>query len=341
MIDLRSDTVTRPSKEMLEAMFSARVGDDVFGDDPTVNELEDKAATMLGKEAALFCPSGTMTNQVAINVHTRPGDEVICHKYAHIYYYEGGAIMRNSGVSVCLLEGEQGLITAADVESHINPPDDIHRPVTSLVEVENSMNKGGGACYKFDTLTEIAGVCKKHQLKIHLDGARLFNALAETGENPRDYARLFDSVSICLSKGLGAPVGSLLLGDKAFIKRARRVRKAFGGAMRQAGYLAAAGIYALDHNIHRLKQDNERARYLGNLLASLPYVEKVLPVETNIVIFNLTSRHTEREFLGKLREHDIHALSLGPRSVRFVTHLDVTDEMLKTVEKVLKGLRTS
>ncbi|MCK9422735.1 MAG: beta-eliminating lyase-related protein [Bacteroidales bacterium] len=337
MIDLRSDTVTRPSKEMLEAMFSAQVGDDVFGDDPTVNALEEKAAGMLGKEAALFCPSGTMTNQVAINIHTRPGDEVICHKYAHIYYYEGGAIMRNSGVSVCLLEGDRGLIKAADIESHINP-DDIHRPVTSLVEVENSMNKGGGSCYEYQSLVEIARVCNNHQLKCHLDGARLFNVLVETGESPKEYAKLFDSVSICLSKGLGAPIGSLLLGSKAFVKRARRVRKAFGGAMRQAGYLAAAGIYALDHNIQRLKQDNDRARCLGKLLSSLPYIENVLPVETNIVIFNLTNKITEKDFLGKLKDHDIHALPLGPQSVRFVTHLDFTDEMLANVEKALKKI---
>ena len=337
MIDLRSDTVTRPSGEMLEAMMSAKVGDDVFHDDPTVNALEEKVALMFGKETALFCPSGTMTNQVAINVHTRPGDEVICHKFSHIYYYEGGAIMRNSGASVCLLDGPRGQITATEVESHINP-DDIHRPVTSLVEVENTMNKGGGTIYPYDELDSISAVCRHHGLKFHLDGARLFNALAETGERPGKYAKLFDSISICLSKGLGAPIGSLLIGDKPFIKRARRVRKAFGGAMRQAGYLAAAGIYALDNNIDRLKVDNNRAKYLGNILSDLPFVESIIPVESNIVIFKLRKKDSAGEFLASLKAHDVHALPIDPQTVRFVTHLDFTDSMLVKVESVLKTL---
>jgi len=338
MIDLRSDTVTRPSKAMLEAMFSAKVGDDVFQDDPTVIALEEKSAAILGKEAAIFCPSGTMTNQIAVNIHTRPGDEVICHRNSHVYYYEGGAMMRNSGVSVCLLEGDRGQIRASDVAAHINP-DDIHRPVTSLVEVENTMNKGGGSVYLYSNLAEIAEVCKANNLKYHLDGARLFNALAETGESPVKYAGLFDSVSICLSKGLGAPVGSLLIGDKTFIKRARRVRKIMGGAMRQAGYLAAAGIFALDNNIGRLKEDHTRARYIGAVLEKMPYIEQVLPVETNILIFNLVKRFSETEFLSRLKEKDIHALPLGPQSVRFVTHLDFTDSMMMKVEEVLYGLK--
>ncbi|MCX6304431.1 MAG: aminotransferase class I/II-fold pyridoxal phosphate-dependent enzyme [Bacteroidetes bacterium] len=337
MIDLRSDTVTRPSREMLEAMFSARVGDDVFGDDPTVIALEEHAAAMFGKEAALFCPSGTMTNQVAINVHTRPGDEVICHKFSHVYYYEGGAIMRNSGASVCLLDGPRGQITAGEVETHINP-DDIHRPVTSLVEAENTMNKGGGTIYKYADLEAISEVCRRHGLKFHLDGARLFNALAETGEKPGIYGRLFDSVSICLSKGLGAPVGSLLLGEKSFIRKARRVRKAFGGAMRQAGYLAAAGLYALEHNVGRLKMDNDRARHLGGLLATHPLVESVIPVETNIVIFTLKKKNGAMDFLARLKEHDIHAITIDPQTVRFVTHLDFSDSMLSQTESVLKTL---
>ena len=337
MIDLRSDTVTRPSKAMLEAMMNARVGDDVLGDDPTVIALEEKASVMMGKEAALFCPSGTMTNQIAINIHTRPGDEVICHGFSHVYYYEGGAMMKNSGVSVSLLNGPRGIITADEVASRINP-DEIHRPSTTLVEVENTMNKGGGSCYKLADLVAISEVCRKNNLKIHLDGARLFNALAETGENPQDYTTLFDSVSICLSKGLGAPIGSLLLGDKTFIRQARRVRKAFGGAMRQAGYLAAAGIFALDHNIPRLKTDNDHARSLGNLLASLPFVEKVMPVETNIVIFTLKQTMMEKEFLGKLKDRDIHALPMGPQTVRLVTHLDFTSAMLEKVEKALKTI---
>ena len=338
MIDLRSDTVTRPSKEMLEAMLTARVGDDVFHDDPTVIMLEDKAAALLGKEAALFCPSGTMTNQIAVNVHTRPGDEVILHKHSHMYYYEGGGLMKNSGVSVCLLEGERGQISADEVRAHINPDTDIHRPVTTLVEVENTMNKGGGSVYNYETLAEIADVCRENKLKYHLDGARLFNALAETGETPEKYAKLFDSVSICLSKGLGAPIGSLIIGSKPFIQRARRVRKTLGGAMRQVGYLAAAGIYALDHNIIRLKEDHNKARHLGKLLASLPYVENVMPCETNILIFTLGSKYSEKEFLSKLKEQDIHALPLGPRVIRFVTHLDFTDSMVLKVEEALKAL---
>ncbi len=337
MIDLRSDTVTRPSKEMLDTMFSARVGDDVFSDDPTVNALEEKAAAMFAKEAALFCPSGTMTNQIAINVHTRPGDEVICHKHAHVYYYEGGAMMRNSGVSVCLLDSPRGQITAAEVEAHINP-DNIHRPVTSLVEAENTMNKGGGTIYKFEELELISGVCRKHGLKFHLDGARLFNALVETGEKPSKYAHLFDSVSICLSKGLGAPIGSLLIGDKPFIRRARRVRKAFGGAMRQAGYLAAAGIYGLDYNISRLKKDNDRARHLGSVLETMPFVESVIPVESNIVIFKLGKKESAETFIARLKEHDIHALYLDGQTIRFVTHLDFTDSMLEKVESVLQTI---
>jgi len=338
MIDLRSDTVTRPSKEMLEAMFSAKVGDDVFGDDPTVIMLEEKAAKLLGKEAALFCASGTMANQIAINVHTHPGQEVICHKYSHIYYHEGGAMMPNSGVSAFLLDGERGQINAKDVAAAINDPDDIHRPVTSLVEVENTMNFGGGSVYKYQALEEIAQVCRDNKLGYHLDGARLFNALAETGESPAKYGQLFDSVSICLSKGLGAPIGSLIIGNKDFIKRSRRVRKLFGGAMRQVGYLAAAGIYALDHNVVRLKEDHARAKRLAALLESLPYVESVMPCETNILIFTLGSRYSEKEFLAKLKEKDIHALHMGPRVVRFVTHLDFTDDMLLKTEEALKSL---
>ena len=338
MIDLRSDTVTRPSKAMLEAMFSAKVGDDVFQDDPTVNTLEEKAAAMLGKEAAIFCPSGTMTNQIAVNLHTRPGDEVICHRNSHVYYYEGGAMMRISGVSVCLLDGERGQIDASGIAAHINP-DDVHRPATALVEVENTMNKGGGSVYAYSNLAAIAKVCKANNLRFHLDGARLFNALAETGESALQYSALFDTVSICLSKGLGAPVGSLLLGDKTLVRRARRVRKVMGGGMRQAGYLAAAGIFALENNISRLKEDHTRARYLASVLEKMPYIEQVLPVESNILIFKLGQQFTETEFLSRLKEKDIHALSLGPQSIRFVTHLDFTDSMLMKVEEALYSLK--
>jgi len=337
MIDLRSDTVTRPTPAMLQAMYSAQVGDDVFKDDPTVNALEEKAAKLFGMEAALFCPSGTMTNQIAIKVHTRPGDEVICHKLSHVYYYEGGGIAFNSGSSVCLLEGDHGRITAEDVEAHINP-DDIHRPQTRLISVENTMNKGGGAIYDFNELKKIGAVCKLHGLGYHLDGARLFNALVETKESPKIYGEIFDSISICLSKGLGAPVGSLLLGSKAFIKQASRMRKVMGGGMRQSGFLAAAGIYALDNNIERLKEDHLRARLIGEELKKLSYVKEVYPAETNILIFKLTDKMKDTLFINKLAEQNIHAIIFSPQTIRFVTHLDFTDEMMHKVILTLKSL---
>jgi threonine aldolase len=338
MIDFRSDTVTRPTPEMLKAMFAAEVGDDVFGDDPTINSLEAKAADMFGMEAALFCASGTMANQIAIKAHTQPGDEVICHKLSHVYYYEGGGIAMNSGASVCLLDGDKGRITAADVAAHINPPDDVHRPLTRLVSVENTMNKGGGSIYDFNELKAIGKVCSENGLKFHLDGARLFNALVETNETPADYGKLFDSISICISKGLGAPVGSVLIGNKEFINRCRRIRKVFGGGMRQAGYLAAACIYALDNNVERLRDDHRKAKQLESLLHSLPYVEIVIPVQTNLVFFKLKSEMPTDKFLQILRKNDIHAMALAPQEVRFVTHLDITDEMMDRVHNVLKNM---
>jgi threonine aldolase len=337
-IDLRSDTVTRPSKEMLEAMFNATVGDDVFGDDPSVNALEAKTAELFGMEAGLFCSSGTMTNQIAIKVHTRPGDEVICNKLSHIYYYEGGGIAFNSGASVCLLDGDRGRINANDVQIHMNDPDDVHRPLTRLVEIENTMNKGGGAVYNYNEVIAISKVCRGNGLRFHLDGARIFNALTVTGQQPIEYGPLFDSISICLSKGLGAPVGSVLLGNKDFIRQARRVRKVLGGGMRQAGYLAAAGIYALDHNITRLAEDHSRAAQLAIILSKLPFVEEVVPVETNIIFFRLIDNLSETEFLAQLIAKNIHALALSPQNIRFVTHLDFTDDMLAELEKVLKSM---
>jgi threonine aldolase len=338
MIDFRSDTVTRPTPEMLKAMFAAQVGDDVLGDDPTVIALETKAAAMFGMEAALFCASGTMANQIAIKAQTQPGDEVICHKLSHVYYYEGGGIAMNSGASVCLLEGDQGRITAEDVAAHINPPADPHRPLTKLVSVENTMNKGGGSLYDFNELIAIGNVCRKNGLKFHLDGARLFNALVETNETPTEYGKIFDSISICISKGLGAPVGSVLMGNKEFINRSRRIRKVFGGGMRQAGYLAAACIYALDNNVDRLRDDHSKAKKLESLLQSLTYVETVIPVQTNLVFFSLKPEMPASRFLQTLRENDIHAMALAPQEVRFVTHLDITDEMMVKVEKVLKEI---
>ncbi len=337
MIDLRSDTVTKPSAAMLEAMMDAPVGDDVFGEDESVNRLQSMVADLFGMEDALFCPSGTMTNQIAINVHTIPGGEVICSSIAHIYMYEGGGIARNSGASVALIEGDRGRFRLEDVCELIRP-DDLHRPVTKLVAVENTVNKGGGAIWDYSELKRISDFCASHCIAFHLDGARLFNALVETGEKPSQYGEIFDSISICLSKGLGAPVGSVLAGSSSFIKEAKRVRKVFGGGMRQAGFLAAAGIFALENNISRLKYDHRRAKELERILSSLSFVENVLPVETNIVIFTLADSIDGKDFLQKLKSKGLLASSMGKREIRFVTHLDFTDSMLEDAAKILKSL---
>ncbi len=338
IVDLRSDTITRPTPAMLEAMFSASVGDDVFGEDPTVTLLEEKTASLFDKEAGLFCPSGTMTNQIAAKVHAQPGEEVILHKLSHLYYYEGGGLMSNSGLSVCLLDGDRGMISAQDVLDHINP-EDLHRPRTALVEVENTMNKGGGAVYDNNVLAEIGEVCRKNGLKYHLDGARIFNALAVTGQPAADCGAIFDSISVCFSKGLGAPVGSVLLGDKEFIRKARRVRKVFGGGMRQAGFLAAAGVFALDHHLERLKEDHRRAKALGNLLSTLSWVEEVFKVETNIVIFRVKPPLTAAAVCLEFEKQGLKAIAFDRQSIRFVTHLDFTDEMQEHTVNVLKAVK--
>ena len=337
MIDLRSDTVTKPTQEMLDAMLSARVGDDVFGDDPTVNQLQKMVSDMFGMESAIFCPSGTMTNQIAIKTHTNPGDELICDKLSHIYIYEGGGIARNSGVSTKLLNGDKGRFVASDISNNINP-DDEHFPITSLVSIENTCNKGGGSVWNFEIIKEIAELCKKRNLKLHLDGARLFNALTETKETPTDYGKIFDSISICLSKGLGAPIGSLLLGSSEFIKKARRVRKVFGGGMRQVGYLAAAGIYALENNINCLKDDHKHAKIVEDTLQKLPYIKSIYPVETNLIVFELKKDVNINHFLKKLEENDIFALKTGHQLIRMVTHLDFNDDMLETTVSTLNNI---
>jgi threonine aldolase len=328
LIDYRSDTVTQPSKGMLNAMMQAKVGDDVFGEDPSINELENKAAAMFGMEAALFCPSGTMTNQIAIKCHTQPGDEVICDESSHVYQYEGGGIAFNSGASVKLLQGNLGRITAEMVRSSVQP-DDPHRPHSSLVSIENTSNRGGGSCYDFEELKKIKKVCTEHGLGFHLDGARLFNAIVAKKESPAQYGSLFDSISVCLSKSLGCPVGSLLLGKKDFIKKARRVRKVFGGGMRQAGFLAAAGIYALDNNIARLEEDHVHTRRLADALAGRKYISMVLPVETNIIIFELTEGHSAPGMVASLKEHDILAYAITPSRIRLVVHLDISKQMIE------------
>lgn len=332
-----SDTVTKPTPEMLEAMMSATVGDDVFKKDPSVNALEEKVAALFGMERALFFPSGTMANQTAIKIHTQPGDQLICDKNAHIYNFEGGGISFNSGVSCKLIDGARGTITAAQVEENINPADFYHSPPTSLVCVENTANRGGGTCWDFVALQEIRTVCDAHQLAYHLDGARLWNALVAKNESPEQYGALFDTISVCLSKGLGCPVGSLLVGSKASIEKAMKVRKIFGGGMRQAGYLAAAGIYALDHHIQRLAEDHKKAKEISEVLNTLSIVKHIAPVETNIIIFELDKTLiSEKQFLEELaQQHQIYIIGVGHGKLRIVTHLDYTEAMHERLLHVL------
>ena len=322
---------------MLEAMFKAKVGDDVFGEDPTVNELEAMAANMFGMQSGVFCPSGTMTNQIAIKCHTQPGDEVICDKMSHVYIYEGGGIAFNSGSQVKPVEGDRGRITAEQVMEGINP-DDVHKPRTSLVSIENTANRGGGSCYNFIEIKCIKEICLNNKLSFHLDGARLWNALVAKNEQPKQYGEVFDSISICLSKGMGTPVGSILLGNTDFIKKARRIRKVFGGGMRQAGYLAAAGIYALENNINRLSEDHQHAKKIADSLAKKSFVGKIMPVETNILIFEVKDNYTAKGFCDRLRLDDILCLPISQNQVRMVTHLDFTKEMLKHLITVVESL---
>ena len=337
MIDLRSDTVTKPGKEMLEAMMVAKVGDDVFIEDPTINELEAMLAGMFGMEAGLFCASGTMSNQIAIKVHTQPGDEVICDKLSHIYQYEGGGIAFNSGCSVNLIVGDKGRISAEQVKEAINA-DDIHKPVSSLVSLENTSNRGGGTCYDWKEIHAIKEVCNQHGMQLHLDGARIFNAIVAKQENPLEYGKVFDSISVCLSKGLGAPVGSVLLGRKDYIHKARRVRKVFGGGMRQAGYLAAAGIYALNNNINRLEEDHQHAKLVADALEKKEWISAVIAPETNILIFEIKPPLTSKDIVNKLKEQDIHCYPIAPQQVRMVFHLDVSGAMVEKVIEVIGSM---
>ncbi len=337
MINLLSDTGTKPTPAMLKAMWAAEVGDDVFREDPTVNALEAKCAAMFGHEAALFCPSGTMANQIALKVHTRPLDEVICDEMSHIYQYEVGGYAFHSGIGVNLLKGENGIISAEMVEAAIKPPYD-WLPRSTLVVIENTCNKGGGSIYPIGQIRAIRALCQQKKLALHLDGARLFNALVETGDSTYEVGVLLDSISICLSKGLGAPVGSVLIGNQTFIAEARRVRKAMGGGMRQAGYLAAAGIYALDHHVERLRDDHAHARMLAEALAQLPWVTNIRPVQTNILIFDLVPPRSPVEFLDFLKKKGVVASAFGPQTIRFVTHLDVSREMIEEVMGILSEL---
>lgn len=336
--DFRSDTVTVPTPEMLAAMLAAKVGDDVYGEDETVIALEDKLAAIFNLESGLFCPSGTMTNQLAIKCFTQPMDEVICDQTAHVYRYEGGGIAYHSMASVRLLNGPRGILSPELIAPEINE-DNIHYPNTSLVVLENTVNKGGGACYTLAQIAPIAALCKQNGLKLHLDGARIFNALTATGDLATDYGQYFDGISVCLSKGLGAPVGSVLLGSKEMISKARKIRKAFGGGMRQAGFLAAAGIYALDNHVARLATDHAHAKQLAAALLTADFVAEVMPVETNIVIFKVTAQHTAATVINTLQAAGILCGATGADTVRFVTHLNISAEMIDKAIQTIKGLK--
>ncbi len=338
IVDLRSDTVTKPTKGMREAMMMAEVGDDVFGEDPSVIALEKKCASMLGLDAAIFCPSGTMTNQIGIKILTQPYDEVICYKGSHIYKYEGGGVAGNSLASVRLLEGNRGRLSVDDIAANINNVQDAHQPISSVVSLENTVVREAGSYYYLKDIATISEFARSKGLKMHLDGARFFNALTETDDKAIDYGKYFDSISICLSKGLGAPVGSVLVCKKELEPKARRMRKVFGGGMRQAGFLAAAGLYALDHHIKRLKEDHKRASELGKALAGLSWIKSVMPVDTNIVIFEIIKEITPEQVLSKLSDHQIKAIKFGAQEIRFVTHLDFDDLMLEKSIDVIKRL---
>lgn len=338
MIDFRSDTVTKPTQAMLQAMIQAKVGDDVFGEDPAVNALEEKAAAMFDMKAAIFCPSGTMTNQIAIKCHTQPGDEIICDKLSHVYQYEGGGIAFNSGCSVNLINGNNGRITAAQVEASINNKMDAHKAYSKLVSLENTANRGGGSCYSFEDIKAIKKTCEANDLALHLDGARLFNAIIAKNESPKQYGEIFDSISVCLSKGLGAPAGSVLIGTKSFIAKARRIRKVFGGGMRQAGYLAAACIYALDNNIERLREDHHHAKQLSTALHQKEFIGEILPVETNILIFEVKEKYTASALAEAFKKYNISVIAISKTQIRMVTHLDITAEMINETIQVINQL---
>jgi threonine aldolase len=338
LIDLRSDTVTKPSPGMIDAMSSARLGDDVYFEDPTVNQLQDRLAKMFGKDKALFFPTGTMANQAAIKLHTQPGEQVICDKYAHIYNYEGGGVSFNSGVSCKLIEGNRGMISSEQVINAINPPDFYHSPLTTLVALENTTNKGGGACWDFEEIKKIKLVCNDKKLGFHLDGARLWNALEEKSETPDQYGQYFDTISVCLSKGLGCPIGSVLVGNNDIMEKAIRTRKMLGGSMRQVGVLAAAGLYALDHHRKRLVNDHQKAKDIGRVLEGLKYVFNVQTVETNIVIFELERHFDSNYFIENLKSKNILISDMGSGKLRIVTHMDYSEKMHEILLETLDSI---
>jgi threonine aldolase len=338
LIDLRSDTVTKPSPGMIDAMSSASLGDDVYFEDPTVNQLQDRLAKMFGKDKALFFPTGTMANQAAIKLHTQPGEQVICDKYAHIYNYEGGGVSFNSGVSCKLIEGNRGMISSEQVINAINPPDFYHSPLTTLVALENTTNKGGGACWDFEEIKKIKLVCNDKKLGFHLDGARLWNALEEKSETPDQYGQYFDTISVCLSKGLGCPIGSVLVGNNDIMEKAIRTRKMLGGSMRQVGVLAAAGLYALDHHRKRLVDDHKKAKDIGRVLEGLKYVFNVQNVETNIVIFELEKHVDSNYFIENLKSKNILISDMGSGKLRIVTHMDYSEKMHEILLETLVSI---
>ena len=335
IIDLRSDTVTKPSPAMLAAMMRAEVGDDVFSEDPTIAKLEDLTAGMFGMEAGLFCPSGTMTNQIAVKAHTQPLDEVICDKLCHIYNYEVGGWAFHSGVSVRLTDGDRGIMTVDQIEKCILPDYDWY-PNTRLICIENTVNKGGGAVYTIEQMKAIGDYARAKGLAYHLDGARIFNALTALGKKSNDLGGIFDTISVCISKGLGAPAGSVLLGSRDLIKKSRKIRKVMGGGMRQAGFLAAACIYALENNVEKLSEDHRKAKRIEALLKQCTWVKQVLPVETNIVIFEVVNSAQTAETLAAL---GIRTSPFSPTLVRMVTHLDITDEMMEKFENTIISLQ--
>lgn len=336
IIDLRSDTLTKPNKGMLDAMFAATVGDDVFNDDPTVISLQEKAARIFGKEAALFCGSGIMCNQVAIKLQVAVDQKVLCDELSHIYYHEKNGPAFLSGIQHHLVNTPSGKLNAALVDSVLTKENQGKKNI-ALVSLENTVNKGGGCYYTLNEIQEVAEVCKRHNVPMHLDGARIFNALIETGDTAPEVAKYFETISFCLSKGLGTPVGSMLVSSKQKIEEARKIRNQFGGGMRQIGYLAAAGIYALDNNINRLKEDHQRAKRIGEELAKLSFVEKLIPVHTNVVIFHLQDSIDDVNFMKQLSDNNIRTVSFGKQVVRMVTHMDITDEM---VDGLISRLKT-
>ena len=338
-VNLISDTTTLPSLGMLDAMHAAKVGDDVFKEDPSVNALEEKVARLFGKENALFFPSGTMANQTAIKLHTQPGEQLICDHYSHIFNYEGGGVSFNSGVSCNLIEGDRGKINAKQVESKINPPDFYHSPLSTLVCLENTTNKGGGAYYDLLEIEAIRSVCNDHNLGLHLDGARIWNAMIASGQKPEIFGDLFDTISVCFSKGLGAPVGSALIGSNEAIEKAIRIRKVFGGGMRQAGFLAEAASYAIDNHWESLSEDHRKASELKDCLEKQDYIEKVEPVDTNIVIFKLIKTVKDTDFIAKLEALGIRFISMGQSKLRMVTHRDYSQLQHEYVLEIIKTLK--